>query len=72
MPECHGEVPEETSGTSSNRLQGRINARSRYGTRSKRTVASGLEALARLLGRAAAAEATASIAAGITPDLDTK
>ena len=72
MPSCDAEAPESTGDTSSGRRQGPVAVRTRRCSSTKRTVASGLEALARLLGRAAAAEANDSFATGIKPDLDPK
>jgi hypothetical protein len=70
MPSCDAEAPESTGDTSSGRRQGPVAVRTRRCSSTKRTVASGLEALARLLGRAAAAEATGSRLTGVAPDLD--
>jgi len=63
------EVPEATSG-SPDRLRGHGDARPRRRAPPKRTVRSGLEGLARLLGRAAAAEAIGSLPTRISPELD--
>jgi hypothetical protein len=67
---CDAEIPESTGGTSSDKRRGGIDARPRRRPPPKRIVPSGLEALARLLGRAAAAEASARLAMTITPDTD--
>jgi hypothetical protein len=70
MPARDAEVPRLANGTSSARPQRRNAARPRVPTALKRPVPSGLEALARLLARAAAAEVIASLSTGLTSDLD--
>ena len=72
MPARDAEVPGSASGISSDRPQGRNAARHRSRTPSKRSVPSGLEALARLLARAAAAEVIASLPPGFAFDLDSQ
>jgi hypothetical protein len=70
MPARDAEIPRLASGTPSDRPQRRNAARPRVHTASKRPVPSGLEALARLLARAVAAEVIASLSIGFTSDLD--
>jgi hypothetical protein len=69
MPARDAKVPEATSG-SPDKLQGHDDVRPRRRAPPKCRVRRGLEGLARLLGRAAAAEATGSRLTGVAPDRD--
>ena len=73
MASCDTELPEPTVGRSSGRPPGAGAARTWRCSTTKRTVASGLEALARLLARAAAAEVDASFPTDVEqPVVDSK